>query len=184
MALRAICSSTALCLTLALAAPALASQLIRRSLAELSAGSDCILVGRCEAVSAHWNADHTLILTANRFRVLRAIKGAPGDTLTLEELGGRVGDTTLSVSDIPRYTVGEEVLLCAHRTSLGRWETYGAGQGKFPIVRDGEGRVWARSEFYRPQLAQMAPGRRMDRGVPLSSLAGRLLASLSQEARP
>src|SRR5215212_6695442 len=153
MALRAICSSTALCLTLMLATPVHASQLIRRSLQELASGSDLIFVGRCESVASHWNADHSLILTASRFRVARTIKGQPGETITLEELGGTVGDTTLHVSDIPRYTVGEELLLCVHRTPLGRWETFGAGQGRFSITRDAQGRVWARSDFYRSQLA-------------------------------
>jgi hypothetical protein len=176
MALRTIGSSLALGLALALAAPARASQLIPRTLTELAAGSDLIFVGRCEAVSSHWNADHTLILTASRFRVSRIIKGQPGDSITLEELGGTVGDTTLHVSDVPRYAVGEELLLCVHRTPLGRWETFGAGQGRFEIVHDARSRIWARNDYYRSQLAGMAPGERAARGAPLATLAGRLSA--------
>jgi hypothetical protein len=184
MALRTIGSSLALCCTLALAVPAHGSQLIPRTLAELASGSDLIFVGRCEAVYSHWNADHTLILTASRFRVARAIKGQLGATVTVEELGGTVGDTTLHVSDIPRYTVGEELLLCVHRTPLGRWETFGAGQGRFQLARDARGRVWARSDYYRWQLAGMATGGRTDLGAPLAALAGRLQAVPAQEARP
>src|SRR5262249_4977159 len=94
-----------------LAGPARASQLIPRTLPALAASSDLIFVGRCESVTPHWNADHTLILTANRFRVTRALKGDPGAAITLEELGGTVGDRRLDVPDIPQFTVGEEVLL-------------------------------------------------------------------------
>jgi hypothetical protein len=182
---RTICSTFFLLLLLALIPPADASQLIPRTLAELSTGSEVIFVGRCEAVSSHWNDDRTLILTTNRFRVLRAIKGSPGSTFTVTELGGQVGDTTLQVSDIPRFTVGEEVLLCVRRTPLGRWETFGATQGKFEVVRDERGRVWARSGFYRSQLAAMAPESRPELGAPLAVLAGRLSAgSPTRAVRP
>src|SRR5687768_279649 len=101
---RTICSTFFLLLLLALIPPVDASQLIPRTLAELSTGSEVIFVGRCEAVTSRWNDDRTLILTTNRFRVLRAIKGSPGSTFTVTELGGQVGDTTLQVSDIPRFT--------------------------------------------------------------------------------
>src|SRR5216684_6723612 len=124
-------SLTLLLAALSFAGPVRASQLIPRSLPELVAGSALIFVGRCEAVTPHWNAGHRLIFTANRFRVTRALKGAPGDTITLEELGGTVGDRRLEVPDVPQFAVGEEVLLCVHRTELGRWETFGAVQGKF-----------------------------------------------------
>lgn len=174
MGVRTLCSTLSLLLPLALTVPTRASQLIPRTLADLSTGSEVIFVGRCEAVSSHWNDDRTLIVTTNRFRVLRAVKGSPGSTFTVTELGGRVGDTTLQVSDIPRFAVGEEVLLCVRRTPLGRWETFGAVQGKFEVVRDARGRAWARNGFYRSQLAAMAPEGKPELGAPLSVLAGRL----------
>jgi hypothetical protein len=178
MGVRKLCSTCCLLVTLAFTFPAAASQLIPRSLPELATGSQVIFVGRCEAVSSHWNDDRTLILTTNRFRVLRGIKGAPGSTFIVTELGGQVGDTTLQVSDIPRFAVGEEVLLCVRRTPLGRWETFGAVQGKFEVVRDARGRAWARSGFYRSQLAAMAPEATPELGAPLSVLAGRLSSTV------
>jgi len=162
------------------AGPAGASQLIPRTLAELAAGSDLIFVGRCEAVTPHWNADHTLIFTANRFRVARALKGDPGGAITLEELGGTVGDQRLEVPDIPQFTVGEEVLLCVHRTELGRWETFGAAQGKFSVTRDGQGQLWVRSERYQRELAAMTPDHRFPGRAPLTVFAGSMQAAMKK----
>src|ERR671931_499282 len=64
MTVRTICRSAVLCLLLAGGTPVVASQLIPRTLPELASGADLVFVGRCEAVSPHWNDDHTLILTA------------------------------------------------------------------------------------------------------------------------
>jgi hypothetical protein len=165
-----------------LAGPARGSQLIPRTLPELAAGSDLIFVGRCEAVTPHWNADHTLILTANRFRVTRALKGDPGAAITLEELGGTVGDRRLDVPDIPQFAVGEEVLLCVHRTELGRWETFGAAQGKFSVTRDRQGRLWVRSERYQRELAALTPEHPLPGRAPLAVFAGAMQAATKAKA--
>lgn len=172
-----VCSFVVLCLSLALGNPTRASRLIPRTLDELASGSDLIFCGRCESVSSYWNADHTLILTGYRFRVTRGIKGALGGAVTVEELGGTVGSRGMHVSDVPRYSVGEEVLLCVKRTELGRWETFGAGQGRFEIERDRQGRVWVKSNFYARQLEAMAPTGQPNRGAPLEVLAGRLISA-------
>jgi hypothetical protein len=174
MTVRAICRCAVLCLSLAWGLPAAASQLIPRTLPELAAGADLVFVGRCEAVSAHWNDDHTLILTGNRFRVTRVLKGTPGAVITLDELGGVVGSIGMDVPGVPRYTVGEEVLLFVRRTELGRWETFGAGQGKFRLTRDAQGRPWVQNDFYRSELSAMTPPERTGSGAPLDVFAARI----------
>jgi hypothetical protein len=151
-----------------------ASRLIPRTLPELTAGSDLIFVGCCEAATPHWNADRSLILTGYRFRVLRAIKGSPGATITLDELGGVVNGVGMDVSGVPRYSVGEEALIFVHRTELGRWETYGALQGKFRVERDAQGRPWVQSDYYPAELAMMRPADRTGAGAPLDAVAARL----------
>jgi hypothetical protein len=166
-------------LLLSLAAPSQASQLILRSLDDLSTSAERIVMARCESASAHWNADHTQILTAYRFRVTRTLKGDTSPTLTLEELGGFVEGKGMNVGDVPHYTVGEAVLLFAARTEIGRWRTLGAGQGKVSLVSDPQGRAWVRSDFYRRELMQMSAGASPERGAPLEVFAGHVLASAS-----
>jgi hypothetical protein len=159
---------------LALVAPAGASHLIRRALPELTAGAAMIFVGRCESVTCHWNHDRSQIQTANRFRVLRVLKGASLATITLEELGGTVGDTLMVVPEVPRYAVGEEVLLFVHRTPLGRWETFGAGQGRFRLAYDTQGRPRVHSDFYHEELSRLALPERPGEGAPLARLVAHL----------
>jgi hypothetical protein len=161
-------------LAIALAVPATASRLIPRTLPELMTGADRVFVGRCESAFPHWNADHTLILTTYRFRVSRVLKGKLGETAIVEELGGAVGGVGLEVTGVPRYTVGEEALLFVRRTPLGRWETFGALQGKFRVVRDAQGRPRVQSDFYRAELAGMAAPDRSGDGAPLDTFASRL----------
>jgi hypothetical protein len=173
-----------LSLCLCLATRSQASQLIPRSLEELSTSAERIVMARCESAAAHWNADHSQILTAYRFHVTRALKGEDSPTITLDELGGFVDGKGMMVADVPRYTVGEGVLLFAARTEIGRWRTLGAGQGKFSLSRDPRGRCWVRSDFYRRELAQMRPDRTPGRGAPLEVFAGHVLAPvLLQRAR-
>jgi hypothetical protein len=167
-----------------LVAPAQASQLIPRTLDELSNTAERIVMARCESASAHWNAAHTQILTAYQFHVTRTLKGGASPILTLEELGGVVDGRAMKVGDVPRYTVGEAVLLFAARTEIGRWRTLGAGQGKFSLVSDPQGRAWVRSDFYRHELAQMSAGAPPGRGAPLAVFAGHVLAPVSPRGAP
>jgi hypothetical protein len=179
----------ALCGAVLLGPSAQATQIIRRTLPELAAGAELIFIGRCEAVSSHWNANHSLILTANRFRVLRVLKGSPGAMITLDELGGTVGNVATDAPGVPRYRAGEEVLLFVHRTELGRWETHGAVQGRFQVRRDQEGRPWVENDLYQGELAALRAtraatarvGSTEEAGAPLDLFASRLRA-LQMEA--
>src|SRR5205807_569233 len=78
---------------------------------------------------------------------------------------------------IPRSLV--ELSTSAARTEIGRWRTLGAGQGKFTLIRDPQGRSWVRNDFYRRELAQMNPDRTSRRGAPLEVFAGHVLAPVS-----
>jgi len=164
-----------------LASPAPASGPLARGLPELARGAPLIFLGRCEAISSHWNPDHTLILTACRFRIQRPLKAALGTTLTLQELGGTVGDTHLDVSGAPQYAAGEEVLLFARRTEWGVGATAGASRGRFEIVRDAPDRPWVQSDHYRQELAAMAPDKKPGH-APLAVFAGWLQATLTTNA--
>lgn len=63
---------------------------------------------RCEESQYNGQA---VIHTYVTIDVLRALKGAPPQTMVLRVLGGSVGDRTLHVPGVPRFTPGETCLL-------------------------------------------------------------------------
>jgi hypothetical protein len=179
MSSRAVVLLLAVGLIISGAPTASASSLIRRSLPEMAANAELIFIGRCESRNSHYSDDRSLILTAYRFRVNRVLKGKPVASLVMDELGGMVGDQGMTVAGTPGYPVGEEVLVFVYRTPLGRLATLGMGQGRFTITRDRDGRPWVGNDFYRAELASMAPPGATMEGAPLATFAARLQAMLA-----
>lgn len=81
---------------------------------ELVGDSATIFVGRVTSLNSEWTGDRAQIWTNITFSVEEYLKGAlPGKTLTLKQLGGTVGDITLSISGAPEWRKGERVLVFA-----------------------------------------------------------------------
>jgi hypothetical protein len=128
----AVCSF-ALLLSTAVAG---ASQVIQLDTRGLTRESSDIVIGRVGDQHAHWNAAHTMIVTDVTIVVDQALKGGPGTSLTLTQIGGEVDGMRYSVDGSPHFTAGEEVLIFAWRDASGRPQVDGLGQGKFEILRD------------------------------------------------
>lgn len=118
------------------ASPAGATQMRHLDTRALVRGSSDIVVGTVDAVRSYWNAEHTRILTDVTVRVGESLKGAPGATLTLTQVGGEVDGMRYDIEGSPRFTAGEEALLFVWRDARGRAQVNGLAQGKFDIRRD------------------------------------------------
>jgi hypothetical protein len=118
------------------AAGASATQMNHLDTRALSLGSSDIVIGSVERVRSYWDADHRRILTDVDVRVSESLKGAPGGTLTLTQMGGEVDGVRLSIEGSPAFRPGEEALLFLWRDGHGRAQVNGLGQGKFDIRRD------------------------------------------------
>jgi hypothetical protein len=96
------------------------------------------------------------VRTLVTLRVERALKGTPGETVTLTLLGGKVGRHTLRISGMPQFNIGDrEIVFVAQN-----------GTALCPLVSAGHGRYHVRTDA--------ATGREFitrDNGVPLASLA-------------
>ncbi|GAG09862.1 unnamed protein product, partial [marine sediment metagenome] len=91
------------------------------------------VTGTVNSVECAWNGEHSQILTTIRIRVQEDFKGnvtAPDGVLTLTELGGTVGQTTMIVEHAPSFAVGEEVLVFTEQAADGRLIVLGRTQGK------------------------------------------------------
>jgi len=111
-----------------------ATTLERMSLEKLTQTAPIIVRAQCRENSAAWDAGE--IWTSTSFEVEQVWKGSAPPHITVRLLGGRAGNLTSTVSGIPRFRPGEEVVLFlepAFRRALSvvSWQ-----QGAFRIRRD------------------------------------------------
>jgi hypothetical protein len=123
-----------------------------------------------------WDAEHKYIWTHYEVSVLSQIKGRAGRTVEIEELGGVVGDSGMTVPGAVVYETGEKVLVFLSRFPNGYLRTTGWGQGKYRI--DANNRLHGDASL---AAVEMVPGpraaasvsRTLD-GVSLNEAAARV----------
>ncbi len=97
-------------LTLAgLTAAARATTVIPPNFDELVRESELIVRARVTAVKSVWRQSgaRPVIATEVTFAIERTLRGTVGETLTLEFLGGVIGDKELRLAGWPRFEVGD-----------------------------------------------------------------------------
>jgi len=107
---------------------------LKKSIEELATESSLIVKGKVVEKKSYWNNAHNRIWTDITIRVSEYIKGKGNPVITFRVPGGTVGDTTLYVSDAPRWNVGEEVILFLNPDFY--YPVAGWFQGKYRIEGD------------------------------------------------
>jgi hypothetical protein len=172
--------SATLAVSLALCGGAAATTLARMSIAQMSQAAQAVVRARCAGGSAGWDAGE--IWTFTSFEVEEAWRGAPPARITVRLLGGRVGNLTSSVAGVPRFRVGEDVVLFLERTPRGDSTVVSWEQGTFRIRRDtatGEERATQDSASFAtfdPATRRFAASG--ERGLPLELLRARVEAAV------
>lgn len=130
-----------LLLLLALAAPARATVVLEVGLDEMSRASDVIFHGtvtRTDVVALR--GDATRLVTDVTFSLTEVLKGralAPDPKFTLRLFGGARGGLELRIPGMPRFVVGDEVVMFLERTE-GGFAITGLSQGRFGVRPDPE----------------------------------------------
>jgi hypothetical protein len=131
----------ALLLLSSLAGPARATTVVPPDFAGLVDRAGLVfrgeVVGR-EAALVTRGADRA-IFTKVTFRVLEAIKGVPPPLLTLEFLGGAVGELSLEVSGMPRFEPGSQDIVFVTAGEPAICPLVAMGHGRYRILRDNQG---------------------------------------------
>jgi hypothetical protein len=76
------------------------------------------------------------VATYTSFKVIEVIKGNPGETHTIKQIGGQLPGNNVRqvIHGVPRFAVGEEyVLFLPKASSMGFASPIGLSQGKFDI---------------------------------------------------
>jgi hypothetical protein len=133
------CARIVSCVAAMLVAGAMAARattLLRMSLAQLSQTARLIVRAQCLGSATEWDAGE--IWTVTTFRAEDIWRGAiAGPQFTVRLIGGRAGNFTSSVSGVPRFRPGEEVVLFLEKTGRGDFTVVSWEQGTFRIGRDG-----------------------------------------------
>jgi hypothetical protein len=118
-------------------ATASATTLERMSVAKMTQNAQLVVRAQCLANSVAWDSGE--IWTFTSFEVEDSWKGAPtgaAQQVTVRLLGGSVGNLTSTVSGVPRFRPGEEVILFLQPTARGDFSIVSWVQGTFRIHRD------------------------------------------------
>jgi hypothetical protein len=174
---------------LAVAPSVRATQVVHLDTRALVRESSDIVIGQVEDASAHWNENHSAIVTEVTLSISQTLKGAAAERLTLRQMGGEVDGLRYTIEGSPSFAIGEEALLFVWRDAAGRPQVDGLAQGKFEIAKDpatGE-RLVQRS---LPGLAirdaktlSMAPAGGKASRIPLNSLVREIQTALGEAGR-
>jgi hypothetical protein len=111
-----------------------ASTIESMSLARLAQTAPLIVRAKCAGNVARWDAGEIWTFTA--LEVEDSWKGAASARLSIRMLGGSVGNITSTVSGVPRFRTGEDVIVFLEPTKLGDFSIESWAQGTFRIHRD------------------------------------------------
>jgi hypothetical protein len=146
------------------APPATATQMVLQSLEQMTYRADAVVraVPTGERPVSRWtNPDGTgLIVTTTTLRVIESYSGSvrAGQTLTVEHLGGIVGDTYLMVPGMVQFRPDEEVVLFAQRSPAGTFHVLDLSMGKFEVGRDADGsRLLGRRDLQNVEMVGDTP---------------------------
>jgi hypothetical protein len=133
----------ALLLGLAGSPAARATSVIPPTFPELVAEADAIVRGRVVDIAARRATapDGTpVIKTFVTFAVERTLKGAANREVTLEFLGGTLGDESLVVTGMPRFELGTSDYLFIERNGVQFCPLVAVRHGRYRLLRDAAGR--------------------------------------------
>lgn len=105
---------------------------------ELVDKAEIIFQGTVTDVRSQWvgeGAQHR-IMSYVTFKVEDTMKGAPGDTYTLQMLGGTVDGETMEVSDGPKFEVGGREIVFVENNGSQFIPLVGIMHGRFHVQKD------------------------------------------------
>jgi hypothetical protein len=110
---------------------------------DLTNKADSIVIGEVTDVKSEWNQERTAIYTYVTILVKEWVKGQSTDnTITIKQLGGKVGNIGMEVSECAKYAKGEEVLIFLESDRIQKIGANKIGrvvnmhQGKYSVEKD------------------------------------------------
>lgn len=111
------------------------------SLGELSAESNIIVEGYVAESHSYWNDAHRQIFTDTGFDISKVLKGEDiGKNITIHELGGTVGQTSMEIDGVQRLQRNQRLILFLQKIpNSDQYMIHSFTLGKFYVVQDSTG---------------------------------------------
>jgi hypothetical protein len=163
-------------LLLAITFDAQATSVIAPRFETLVDRAELIFAGQVTGQRSEWKNHNgqRSIVTLVTFAVRQVHKGHAESAITLQFLGGTVGDVTLEVADIPKFRPGERVVLFIEDNGLAASPVIGFFHGKFSLRQDESGResVFTHNNDPLTDVAELGRAKRL----PVSQESRRALS--------
>ena len=117
---------------------AAATSVLPVSLQRMAKSAETIFHGTAIGNEVRLDQASGRVATYTTFKVIEVIKGSPGATHTIKQIGGQLPGSNVRqvIHGVPRFTVGEEyVIFLPKASSLGFASPIGLVQGKFDVRR-------------------------------------------------
>ena len=124
--------------------PVRATVILPLSLEQMAARASLIFEGRVTAVETRLDTRSQRVATFTTFEVLDAIKGAPGSSHTIKQVGGRLPGSAheLRIHGVPRFEPGQSyVVFLPAPSRLGFASPLGLSQGVYGVSEQAGQRV-------------------------------------------
>lgn len=173
----------------ALLAPMADARIILQTTEELVAGASDIVSGRVVSATARREANSSHIFTDIVVEIEDKAKGVLNkqSTVTFSQLGGELNGLITTVSELPRFSAGEEVILYLYYVEDFGYVVYNGLGGKTLVsinATTGEKTVKL-SEDYRAKKAKtLKAGEEVPETMELSAFMAELRAMAREQAKP
>ena len=124
-----------------------------------------------------------LIVTHVTLQVEQVLKGSPPRSVTIDVLGGTIGDRTLTVSHVPEFRVGDRDVLFLHGVPRSVSPLVGSDQGRFRVLRESASGAWRGLTAGWKPLRAPAAIQREDGGLITALSAAMTLEDFSNSVR-
>ncbi len=166
---------------LAISAPALrATTVVPPSFSELVEKAEAIYRGKVTAIESRYvdRPDGSRVIkTFVTVAIDKVLKGAAQSAVTLEFLGGRVGEDSLLVTGMPKFTVGAEDFFFVQQNGRQFCPLVAVMHGRYRVLRDAtEGRDYIARDNRAP-LTDLA-----EVGLPMTELPAQVRAATAAAA--
>jgi hypothetical protein len=129
-----------------LTATAPATTVLKMSIEKMSLEAVAVIVGEVTDTKSAWTPDQTTIYTTVTIKVTKCVAGECADTVRIKQRGGTVGETTLYIPGMPKFSQGQKVLLFldhSYEGEPGHHSVIGMCQGMFVVEKKKGGEMMA-----------------------------------------